>query len=133
MYNHVLYLAFWLINFLLFYFAGKAFPNDFVFGTWKFTTVEAAIYSSFWLTVLVWTAWDIIMSRGIKYEAGTVTWIYFWVVNSLGIWLITRVANVLGFGISGWRWALYLGVLVVVGQKFVWNLVTRAQQARNNN
>ena len=124
MYNHILYLSFWLVNFLVFYIFGSFFPNDVVLGIWKYTPVEAAIYSSFWLTFIVWTGWDFIYSRGLKYQAGSIAWVYFWILNTLGIWLIARFANVLGLGISNWSWAIIIAVFAVMFQKIVWTFVT---------
>lgn len=130
MYNHVLYLAYWFVNFLVFYLVGRILPADIVLGNWKFTALEAAIYSSFWLTVLVWTAWDFIYSRGVKFDGGVITLVYFWIVNTLGIWLIARFANILGFGIAGWIWAVIVGALADLAQRVAWLLVTKKELGR---
>jgi hypothetical protein len=126
-YNHKLYLGFWLINFSVIFLFGWVFPSDIVLGNWKFSALEGAIYSSFWLTFFVWTAWDFIFSRGIKYKAGLIAWIYFFLVNSLAIWLIARFSHILAMGISSWVAAVFMGVVVVIGQKFIWWMVTRRE------
>jgi len=130
LYNHVLYLAYWFVNFLVFYLVSRIIPSDIVLGNWKFTAIEAAIYSSFWLTVLVWTAWDFIYSRGVKFDGGVVTLIYFWIVNTLGVWLIARFAHILGFGITGWIWAVILGAVANLSQRAAWLLVTKKELGR---
>ena len=127
MYNHKLYLGFWFINFTVIFLFGWAFPLDIVLGNWKFTALEAAIYSSFWLTVLIWTAWDFIFSRGVKYQTGLVTWIYFFLINTLGVWIIARFAHLLALGLTSWVGAVLIGSVAVIGQKIIWGLVTRRE------
>ena len=130
MYNHKLYLAFWLVNGLIIYLFGLIFPANVVLGNWKFTALEAAIYSSFWLTFVVWVGWDNIYSRGVKYQTGVITWVYFWIVNALGVWIIARIAYILALGISNLLWAIMIGTVAVIGQKIVWSLVTRRELGR---
>jgi hypothetical protein len=125
MYNHILYLVYWLVNFVVFYLFSIFFANNVVLGNWRYSAIEAGIYSAFWLTVLVWTGWDFIFSRGVSYKSGTITWIYFFILNTLGVWLIARFAFYLGLGISGWTWAIVIGFVATILQKWAWNFVTR--------
>jgi hypothetical protein len=96
-----------------------------VTGNFRFTALEASIYASFWLTFIVWMGWDFIFSRGIKYDTGTITWVYFWILNTLGIWLVARFAYTLGFGISNWVWAVTLGLIAVFLQKIARGFVVK--------
>jgi len=125
MYNHTLYLLYWLVSFCVFYLASFFFPSHFVLGNWKYTDLEAAIYSSFWLVVFVWVVWDFLLSRGIKFKDDLVTWFYFWMVNSAGIWLVAKMAKLLGLGISSWYWAVGVGFFVNFFQRLAFKLVTR--------
>lgn len=125
MYNHILYLSYWLINTLLLYILYSIFPENIVLGTWKFTALEAAIYSSFWVTFVVWTAWDFIYSRQSKVvlEGGLVTNLYFWAINTMGVWIVARFPGFTGMGISSYVWAFVIGGIFNVFQRFTLGLI----------
>lgn len=129
MYNHALYFSYWFVNALVFYFAAKVFPESVVLGTWKFSSLEAAIYSSFWLTVLIWTTWDFVFSRvkKVSFNGNWISIFYFWLMNGLSVWLVARFSQYTGLGISNWLWAAILGGVAYVFQRFAWGLVTRNQ------
>lgn len=125
MYNHILYLFFWLVSFFVFYLTHLLFPENFVLGNWKFTVLEAGIYSSFWLVVFLWVVWDFLVSRGVKFEQNLVSFIYFWAVNAVGIWLVAKLSQILGLGITGYPWAVGVGFVVNLVQRLVWKFVTK--------
>ena len=125
MYNHIIYISYWLVNAVVFYFVYRIFPQHFVLGNWKFFPVEGAIYSSFWLTFFVWTVWDFLHARGIKASVGVAANFYFWLINAVGILIVARFSQFLGLSISGFIWAIICGGIANVVQRFVWGLVTR--------
>ena len=129
MYNHALYFSYWLVNALVFYFSAKIFPKSIVLGTWKFSSMEAAIYSSFWLTVLIWTTWDFVFSkvRKVSFNGNLLSMFYFWLMNGLSVWLIARFSQYTGLGINNWPWAGILGGIAYIFQRFTWGLITRNQ------
>jgi hypothetical protein len=132
MYNHILYLSYWLINALIVYILFRIFPDNVVLGTWKFNAIEAAIYSSFWVTFVVWTAWDFIYSRQstVFLEGGLVTNLYFWAINAMGIWLVARFPGFAGLGLSSWPWAFVVGGIFNVFQRITLGLILGKQWAR---
>jgi hypothetical protein len=125
MYNHILYLSYWLINTLLVYILYSIFPDNIVLGTWKFNSLEAAIYSSFWVTFVVWTAWDFIYSRQSKFmlEGGLITNLYFWAINTMGVWIVARFPGFTGIGISSFVWAFVIGGIFNIFQRIVLGLI----------
>jgi len=125
MYNHILYLFYWIVSFTVFYLTHWIFPEDFVLGNWKFSDLEAAIYSSFWLVVFVWVVWDFLISRGVKLKDNLGTWLYFWAVNAVGIWLVAKLSRILGLGIRGYLWAIGVAFFVNLAQRIVWKFVTK--------
>jgi len=129
MYNHALYFSYWLVNAFVIYLAAKIFPNSVVLGTWKFSSVEAAIYSSFWLTILIWTTWDFVFSKvkKVNFNGNLLSIFYFWMMNGLSVWLVARFSQYTGLGIDSWLWAAILGGIAYIFQRFTWGLVTRNQ------
>lgn len=125
MYNHILYLFYWIVSFAVFWLANKVFPEDFVLGNWKFSPIEAAIYSSFWLVVFVWVVWDFLISRGVKFKEGLAVYLYFWAVNAVGIWLVSKLSQILGLGIRSYIWAIGVAFVVNLAQRIARRFVTK--------
>jgi len=125
MYNHVLYLFYWLVSFVVFYLTYWLFPQDFVLGNWKFTALEAGIYSSFWLVVFVWVVWDFLVSKGVKFKENLGTYLCFWAVNAVGILFVSKFSRILGLGIKSYLWAIGVAFVVNLAQRIVWKFVTK--------
>ena len=123
MYEHLLFLLYWSLNSLALYFLGLLFPGSVVLGTWRLTAAETAIYAGFWLTFFVWTMWEYVLFRKVKLEPFTLRFLFFLVVNSLGIWLVSRYAGYTGLGITSFWWAFALGAVTNLLQVVVWKLL----------
>lgn len=123
MYNHLLYLLYWLINSLVIYAIGLNFSDSVVLGSYRLLPIEAAIYSGFWLTFFVWAMWDFIFSRGVKLEPAPLGFLYFFFVNSLGVWIISRYGAYTGLGIVNFGWAFLVGAVADLFQRVTWKLV----------
>ncbi|OGM57401.1 hypothetical protein A3E46_02165 [Candidatus Woesebacteria bacterium RIFCSPHIGHO2_12_FULL_46_16] len=123
MYEHLLFLLYWFLNSLVLYLLGLLFPASVVLGTWRLTMVEAAIYAGFWLTFFVWTMWEYVLFRKVKLEPFTLRFIFFFVVNALGIWLVARYAAYTGLGIASFWWAFALGAVTNLLQAVAWKLL----------
>lgn len=128
LYNHLLYLLYWITNTLVLVAANKIAPNNLVLGNFKFSSFEAAIYAGFWMTFFLWTSWDWILARGEKIEGFWRTLLFFWVVNSIGIWLTARFPHYTGFGIASYRWALALGAVEGIAQRLVWRVIVNPKE-----
>ncbi len=120
MYNHLLYLLYWVVNALMFLVLSWFFPDIVGLGGNKFIPVEAAIYSGFWLTFVVWTMWDLVISRQVKLEPEGLAFGYFLIVNVLGVWLVTYAVKYTGLQVAGW-WVWVVGAAVNSLQRLVWN------------
>ncbi|EKD53122.1 MAG: hypothetical protein ACD_61C00146G0001, partial [uncultured bacterium] len=49
----------------------------------------------------------------------------YFVVNTVAVWVLTRLALIIGVGISAFWWAGVLGGLLMLGQWFVWGALTK--------
>ena len=130
MYNHILYFSYWLVSFAVFYLTHWLFQEDFVLGNWRLTALEAGIYASFWLVVFVWVIWDFLLSRKVELKDNLATWLYFWAVNAVGIWLLGKLSQILGLGIKSYLWAIGVGLVVNLAQRLAWKWVTKRNLGR---
>lgn len=123
MYNHLLYFTYWLFDSLVIYGFSLAFPGTLVLGNWKFTPIEAAIYSGFWVTFFVWVMWDLAMAKGVKFDMGIITLGYFWSANIFAFWIVSRFSQFAGMGISHYYWAFFVALAAYFVQRLAWRLV----------
>jgi len=123
MYEHILFLLYWLLNSLALYLLGLIFPSSVVLGNFRLLPIEASIYAGFWLTFFVWTMGDYVSIGKVTLEPFALRFIFFFFVNSLGIWIISRYANYAGLGIASFWWALLLGGVTDLLQSASWKLL----------
>jgi len=128
LYNHLLYLLYWVTNALVLFLASRILPEHVVLGTFRFTSVEAAIYAGFWMTFFVWSMWDYLLARGEKMEGLWRAVTYFWVVNTVGVWLTARFPYYTGLGISSYVWAMILGLVANMAQRIVWKILVTSKE-----
>lgn len=118
MYNHLLYFSYWFINSFFLSFFHYLLPENFALGTWKLTGLEASIYSGFWITFVIWIFWDLILAKDIKL-GGTKSFFWFWLANTIGIWITAHMGQFTGFGISSLYLAIILGLVINMCQRLV--------------
>ena len=123
MYNHLLYFTYWLFNSAVLYGASALFPSEVVLGNWRFGGLESAIYAGFWETFFIWVLWDFALAKGVKFDSGVVTFGYFWTANIFAFWLVSRFSEYAGLGITSYLWALTLGLVAYLMQRFAWRIV----------
>lgn len=127
MYNHFLFLSYWLVNASVLFFAGIIPGNNVVLGSWRFNSFEASAYAGFWLTFLVWLCWDFAMARQFKFDKKGITVGFFLIVNVVSVWAISRFYFVTGFELKNYVWALIIGLTATVFQRVAWRIVVTRQ------
>lgn len=125
--KRLLYIFFWP---LLLFLAANIFTIDVVLGTYRFSAFEAAVYSGFWITFLAWVVWDFIKARGISLNNKALAITVLWLANSAAVWIVARFAHLTGLGISSYRWALLLGLVVALAQGTFWANAKKAKKRK---
>ncbi len=115
-YNHLLYLVYWIVNAGVLYVVGKLFPAEVMLGVNKFNALEAAIYAGFWMSFVVWTCWDLLIARKADFGSGWGVYAYFFVTNIVGVGIISVFYGITGVSISSMWWVLVVGALANVFQ-----------------
>lgn len=124
MYNHVLYLLYWLLNSLVIYLTGRLFPDFVVLGNWRFSQVESALYAGFWVTVFFWSMWDFLYVRGVAMSKLPGAFWVFYGMNVVSVWLVSRFSHIAGMGISSFLWAFIIAFMANLTQKAVFKMIT---------
>ena len=127
MYNHRLYILFWMISALALVLGNIFFPGYYVLGNARLSAVESSIYASFWITFIYWVFWDFAVARAIpnSWEGGSL--LYYLIANTISLWVVARFALYVGFGIPSYLTALFLSVFLTAFQKAVWSIFIKSQ------
>lgn len=103
------------INMLILYLAHLLFPQFVVLGTMTMNIVWALLHSMGVLTLL--NTFAIPFVRELEHNRGHMftprEWmLLYFAINTAGIWLIARVSEQFGLGISAWYVAVVLGLVL---------------------
>ena len=120
--DHLLFFVYWFLDSLAIYLLALLFPSSIILGNWRLLPVEAAIYAGFWLTFFVWTMWEFMRVRKAALEPNELEFLFFFFVNCLGVWLVSRYSQYVGLGITKFGWAFLIGAAAYALQKLAWEL-----------
>lgn len=112
------YLTLFLVNSLVIFLANIFFPEQVVLGTAHISKFLAIVYS---MAVLAFIdTYAIILVKNFEEKKGRVLtkkkWLAYLLVNFVGLWLIARLAELFGLGISSWWVVLMIAIALDIVQ-----------------
>lgn len=119
------FIGFWLANGVLVYIVGRMAPLGVVLGNQYIGPVQASAFFGYMLStivILVQPAMDLLKVKLADPKGQAI--VYFG-VNTIAVWVLTRLALIVGVGISAFWWAGVLGGLLMLGQWFVSGVLTK--------
>lgn len=124
MYNHILYLSYWIFNSFLIYLGSEVLIiQDIQLGNSRLNSIESAIYSGFCLTFLVWIWWDFAIARKINLKKPYVTLLFFYCVNCFSLWVLSKFSHITGIAIESVAWILIFAIATTIAQRIVWKVI----------
>lgn len=124
MYNHILFLSYWVVNLLSIYILGEVFAiKEIQLGSYRFNSIEASIYSGFCLTFLVWVWWDFALARRFDLNNKFTKFGFFFFVNMFSIWALSTFNNISGIRVENMLWILIMALIMTTFQKIAWTIV----------
>lgn len=115
----VTYFVLFVVNGLVVLLANSLFPQQIVLGTQYITKGWAVIHSVGTLALLNTFALPFVREyekSGGKMLTPTEWMVAYFIINFVGVWVVARFAQQLGFGISSWMVALVLAAVLDVVQ-----------------
>lgn len=109
------FLILFVVNALIIILANRFFPNQVVLGTYSISYWWAIYHSMLKFTLLTTAVMPFVALYEWKKNTTftNMQWMgLYLVVNVAGLWLVTRFANNLGFGVSAWWVVLVLAVVL---------------------
>ena len=119
------FIGFWLVNGILVWVVGTMAPGGVALGNQTVIPAAAGVFFGYMLStiiILVPPAMDLVKLK--LSDPKHLALLYF-VVNTVAVWVLTRLALIIGVGISAFWWAGVLGGLLMLGQWFVWGALTK--------
>lgn len=126
MYNHLLYFSYWLVNMCVLYLVSLFVPGELIhLGSWRFSSLEAAFYSGFFLTFLVWIWWDFALARKFDFDKTVTVLLFFLFVNYFSLLVISRFSYITGFEIYNYIWAFVIALVTTSMQRVVRKIIVQ--------
>lgn len=113
----------YLINTVVLYTLSLFFPAEIVFGNATLPPILAVLITSLLLTGLLTQVEPIVTALKIKITNEAYWGILYGVFNIGGLWLIARISEWSGFGITSFSVAILLGIILNVCQYAAWKLL----------
>ena len=109
----------WVVSAVIVSVANLVLPNHIVLGTMSLTTTAALLLSSgviAWLTILGLPLFTEIEIRKQMILTPQHWMLGYFIINVVGVWVITRFSDVLGLGIASWVYVVGLAAVLDVAQ-----------------
>jgi len=119
------FIGFWLVNGILVYAVGTMAPGGVVLGNQTVSQAAAGVFFGYMLStiiILVPPAMDLMK---LKLSDPKHLALLYLAVNTAAVWGLTRLALIVGVGISAFWWAGVLGGILMLGQRLVLGVLTK--------
>ena len=119
-----------LVAAVLFYVASLLFPNAVVLGNDSLNIFAATVVSATLLTIFVGIAVPFLMKRFMPKADEKKTGMMYGLATVVGLWILSRFALVVGFGISSFAVAIFLGAVISGIQFGIWKFMSGKKKGK---
>ena len=124
--NLVLWLSIALANAIVLYVASMVVPASVVLGNNAVSNWLAAILTALILTAALYGIKPVLKAVNLQVKGDLSINITYFVTNMAGLWVLGRLANYTGFGVSSFVVVIVLGFVLNLVQYFVWKKMAGA-------
>lgn len=127
--NLIKFLSYWILNTLILLIFSAIFTKSVVLGNAQMIKSMAAVLNALVLTALIYALPQIVQKMNIKLKDEKVYFLGYFVLNSLALWVLKRLADFTGLGISSILFVIVLAALVAgvdtVANKYIVKLLKK--------
>ena len=116
------FLLIWALNALITYVFAYFYPTYYVLGNKFFGPFIAVVLASLIWTGIVWVAKPILKSY-VKKLSRSYMFLFYFIANFVALWLVTRLAPYVGFGVVRFTWLVILAITADLMQYGVWKVL----------
>lgn len=122
--NYTLLLAIGIANAIVLYLSNMFFPTYVVLGNNVLSPILATVVTGFLLAAITALPLPIMKAVGLKTKNELYLAVVYLIFNVVGLWVLARLANYVGFGVSSYIVILVLGFVLNILQYGVWKMVS---------
>lgn len=119
----MLFIGIALVNAIVLYVGSMLFPTDIVVGNSTWSPLFAALVTGVILSGVMALPEPILKSLKLKIKNEMYWALLYLVFNILGLWVLARLANYSGFGVSSYIVVIVLGLIMNMLQYGVWKML----------
>ncbi len=121
--NYKLLVSISVVNAIVLYVGSMLFPTDLVLGNNILSPVLAALVTGTILSAVMALLEPILKSLKLKIKNEMHLALVYLVFNILGLWVLAKLANYSGFGVSSYMVVVVLGLVLNTLQYGVWKML----------
>mgnify|MGYP001609295389 CR=1 FL=1 len=121
--NNKLLISIGIANAFVLYISSMLFPTNIVLGNNSLTPILAAVLTGFILSAVMALPEPTMKAIGLKTKNEMHLAFVYLVFNVVGLWVLGRIANYVGFGVSSFVVVFVLGFVLNFVQYFVWKMI----------
>lgn len=110
------FLGFWLVSSVLTYILGMMAPSGVVLGNQYISPVQASAFFGYMLSTIIILVQPVMELFRVKLGDPKHQAVVYFAVNTIAVWILSRLALMIGVGISAFWWAGILGLALMLGQ-----------------
>ena len=114
-----------VINGVIIYLGGLLYPETIVLGNATVSAFAAVVLAALTLTLVISLLPVILIQLNVDKLTPTNKYLLYAFVNVLVVWLMSRMALMLGFGLASKFTAIYLGIVLTIVQYIYWEYLAR--------
>lgn len=122
--NYILLLSIGIANSIVLYLAAMFFPAFVVLGNSSLSAVTATVITGFLLSGVMALPEPVMKTVGWKTKNELLLALVYLIFNVVGLWVLARLANYIGFGVTSFVVVIVLGFILNMLQYGVWKVVT---------
>lgn len=123
--NYMLLLSIGVVNAIALYLANMFFPTYIVLGNSTLSPLLATVITGFLLSAFMGLPEPVMKVVGLKSKNEITLAFVYLVFNVVGLWVLGRLANYIGFGVSSFVVVIVLGFVLNLVQYAVWKVVSK--------
>lgn len=119
------FVVFWLVSSVLTYILGVMAPSGVVLGNQYINPVQASAFFGYMLSTIIILVQPAMELFKVKLGDPKRQAVVYFAVNTIAVWILSRLALMVGVGIAAFWWAGILGLILMLGQWLVGTVLTK--------
>lgn len=113
------FLGFWAANSILIWITAQVAPQGLILGNQHILPFWACVFAGYILSTINILVEPTLKLLKIRVKDQSQSIVLSVIINSMGFWVVTRLALMIGVGIPVFWWAVIVGIILTLGQSAI--------------